>query len=265
MFKKTSLWTKGWSFHNDDAAAAKAAADAAAAKAAADAAASAGKTFTQDQLNAILAEDRRKSQAKTAELTKELEKLQQNTRLTAEERQALAEQLESLKNESLTKEQQLTRDLEAKEKALATTTETLTKERDTWQQKYGKLLVDNALTKAAVDNKALHVHQIMGVVGHKARVVEKKGADGKGTGEFDVLVKFEDVDPKTKEPVVVDLSPDATLKRMRELPDLFGNLFDSGVQGGLGRTKVTPSGEPDYANMSPEQYREARKQRQGKK
>jgi hypothetical protein len=164
----------------------------------------------------------------------------------------------------LSKEQQLTRDLEKAHGLVKTTTETLTAERDTWQTRYGSLLINNKLTQAAMDNDGFRADQFIDLLGNRAKIVEQKDSDGKATGEFKVLVKFEDVDPKTKQPVTLELEPDAVVKRMKELPERFGNLFKAGVNGGIGKTKGGTSGTPNIPSMTTEEYRQYRKERDKK-
>jgi len=220
------------------------------------------KNFTQADVDRFLAEDRRKHQAKQQALAQQLEQFQSTARLTEEEKQGLAAQIEELRNQSLTKEQQLTRDLEKHKETLKTTSETLAKERDTWQGRYGELLVSNQINAAATVNEAFRNDQVLDLLKPRAKVVQKKDEDGKPTDEFQVVIKFDDVDAKSGAPVVLELSPADTVKRMKELPDRFGNLFKSGVTPGVGKTKGSgPTGEPDISKMTAEQYREYRKTR----
>jgi hypothetical protein len=71
-----------------------------------------------------------------------------------------------------------------------------------------------------------------------------------------------DVDPKTGEPVQMVRTPEEAVKRMKELPDTFGNLFKSGVVSGIGAgmaTGGTPGGgRVDVRKLTPQQYRELR-------
>ena len=66
---------------------------------------------------------------------------------------------------------------------------------------------------------------------------------------------------KAGNPVVLELSPDETLKRMKEIEKHF-NLFQGDGKGGYGGMN-RPSGgkEPDAAHLAkdPKTYREARK------
>lgn len=220
------------------------------------------KAFNQADVDRFVAEERRRQQQKNQETIKQLEKLQTDARLTQDERDNFATQLDELKNVALTKEQQLTRDLEKHKVKLDETTKSLSGERDVWQNRFGELLVAQKIIKAASDNDAVSTEQMFDLLKVKSKIVELKDEDGKGSGNYTVLVKFEDTDPKTKAPVTLELDPDAAVKRMRELPDRFGNLFKSNLTGGVGKTKSgAKPGEVDLSKMSPEEYREWRKTR----
>lgn len=221
------------------------------------------RTFTQAEVDSIVAKERKAEEAKRNKLVTELQQLQTSTRLSEDERTALAAQIEQLKNESLTTEQRLTRDLEQNKKKYTQDIEGLTVERDSWRSNYTDLLTDNQITAAAIKHEAFSTQQLLAVLKPQSKVTEILDGDGKGTGKYQVLIKFQDTDPKTKKPVTVELSPEDVVKRMRELPELYGNLFKSGVQRGLGnmRSDSGTTGEPDYSKMTPAEYREHRKQR----
>lgn len=222
----------------------------------------ANKTFTQADLDRFLAEDRRKHQAKQQTLAQELEQLRNSARLTEEEKTALTTRIEELQNHNLTVEQKLTRDLEKSQNDLKVTQDSLGKERDAWQQRYADLLVDQTINRAATEHKAYRNEQILGQLKPKSKVVPILGDDGKPSDKFQVVIKFDDVDVKTKQPVTLELSPADAVKRMTELPELFGNLFQSGVVQGVGKTRAGgTAGEPDISKMTPAEYREYRKTR----
>lgn len=108
----TSLYlSRPWSacFEGEDdaakAAADKAAADAAAS--AASAAAAAGKTFTQDEVNRIVATDRRKLEDSLKKTEKQYQDLLASQSLTEQERKALKANLEMVQGQLRSKEEQL--------------------------------------------------------------------------------------------------------------------------------------------------------------
>jgi hypothetical protein len=210
----------------------------------------------------MVAEERRKIQAKNAPLITELETLKSSARLTEEEKANLAARIEALQSESLSKEQQLTREVETYKKKVTETEKSLTQKAELWQTRYADLLVDNAISKAANTNDVFKESQMVDFLKPKAKVVQVVGDDGKPTDQFQVVIKFNDVDAKTGNPVTLELSPTDTVKRMKELPEDFGNLFKSGVTPGVGKNKGSgPVGEPDVAQMDAKAYREYRKTR----
>lgn len=220
------------------------------------------KKFTQADVDRFMAEERRKLQAKHQTLAQELEQIRSKASLTEEEKTALTARIEELQNQSLTKEQQLTRDLEKAQNESKTIRESLLGEKEAWQNRYASLLVEQHISKAATDHKAYRNEQVLDLLKPRAKVTPVLGEDGKPTDRFQVVIKFDDVDAKTKQPVTLELSPADTVKRMTELPELFGNLFQSGVQPGVGKTRSGgTAGEPDIRNMSAEEYREYRKTR----
>jgi FtsZ-binding cell division protein ZapB len=223
----------------------------------------AGKTFTQADVDRFIGEERRKLDGKAKGLLSQLETLQQSSQLTQKERDDLAAQIEEIKTTSMTKEQVLTRDLESYKTKLETTSKTLAEERDGWQSRYNSVLVKQAITEAAATHDAFRPEQLLTLLSGNAKLVEEKDDDGKATGHFKVLFKFNDVDSKTKKPVTLELPAGDVMKRMKELPEQFGNLFKSTMQPGTGggTTKKTKTGEVDYAGMTPEEYRAFRKTR----
>ena len=96
------------------------------------------------------------------------------------------------------------------------------------------------------------------------KMVEKTDEKGRGLGEFEPMIDFADVDLETGESVMTQRTPENAVKRMQELPDLYGNLFKSGVVSGIGGNSATgglapgANGQIDVRKLSPTQYREIR-------
>ena len=222
------------------------------------------KTFTQEQVNSILAAEKKKLEEKSNQAIKRLEELQQSTQLTQKEKESLAAQIEELRNQSLTKEQQLTRDLEKLREQAQNQSKELTTELETWKNRYGSAIVQQSITQAAVKHEAFRPEQLHALLAGRAKLVEDKDDNGDSKGTFTPVFKFEAIDPKTKKPVALDLSADEVMQRMKDTPELYGNLFKSGLTGGIGGGQGktgTKTGEPDITKMSPEEYRQYRKDR----
>ncbi|MEK0324381.1 MAG: hypothetical protein QQN63_01650 [Nitrosopumilus sp.] len=244
------------------AAATKAAeATAAAAKAAEE---SKGKSFSQEQVNTILATDRRKSDDRNKQTLDELEALRAKSSLTASERSELDTTIENLQSSLMTE-----KELTAKQTAKTTKQHKqeitdIQKSRDQWQNLYTDSTIERAIVDAAGSgpNKAFNASQVVAILRPDTRLVEELNSDGEKTGKMVPMVKFADVG-KDGKPVTLDLAVSAAVKRMREL-DQFLNLFEGDGPGGMGKTTKGSgkSGDTDIAKLAagdPATYRAARK------
>jgi len=217
----------------------------AAAKAAADAAAKAaasGKTFTQEDLNRVLAEEKRKHQQNTRKALEELEAIKAKATLTDSERQELEVRLENMKNELLTKEELAKKDQEKITRKYTEETTKLTTERDAWQQRFTDSTIQRSLTDAAVVSKAYNPRQIVAILQPDTRLVEALDAEGKPTGDLIAKVEFSDVDKDGKS-VTLDLTVAEAVKRMSEM-DEYSNLFKAEGTGGVGGSNNARGGKP---------------------
>lgn len=242
-----------------EAAAAQQAAAEAEAKARADAAAAAKKSFTQDDVNKILAEDRRKHKAQVDKHVQELEQLKKSKSLSDQERHNLATKIEELQNSVLTKEQVAAKEQEKLKKTLEVTTKELTEDRDTWKNRFHTTQIQQAITSEAVTHQAFDSDALIALLEPKTRLVEVIDDDGKTTGQFVPKVKIQDKD-KDGKIVSLDLTvPDAVAK-MKENPR-YGYLFKSTAAAGLGAGTAGGGrgGEVDPGSMNTSQYREWRK------
>jgi len=189
----------------------------------------------QQELNVLMADNRRNLTKQNSELVKELESLKRNSMLTQEERDNLQSRISQLEEQYMTKEELAKREITKKQKEYEQEIETIKKQQETWQQLYTTETIDRALQDAAINNKAERPWQIVDMLRAKTQLSEDLDESGRPTGRYVPVIKFNDVTEDGK-PVVLELSPDAALKRMRELPDQFGNLFQGTKTGGLGES-----------------------------
>jgi len=237
-------------------AAAKAAAD----KAAADAAEKAkGKTFTQEELNAIVARERAADKDAKAKLIQQLEEAKTKVTMTASEKEEYEKQLEELRKATMSKEEIANRERKKLE-------EKLTKERDdalslskTWQKRFEDSTIIRNLMDAAMTNEAFAPQQVVAILSPNARVVEMMDESGKPSGNYDVVVKFNDVDSKSGKPIQLELPSNEVVKRMKELSNVYGNLFKNGVSEGMGGNNGKGGKPVDFSKMTPTEYKEHRK------
>jgi hypothetical protein len=227
------------------------------------------KTFTQDQLNAILAEDRRKHQAQLTKVEESYKQLLANGQnLSEQERKTLEENLATVQGQLRTKEQQTAIEkkelLDQYDKKIKESEERAVQ----WETKYRNSTISRELKDAAVSGEAYNPDQIVSLLRASTKMVEiVDEVSKKSTGEFKTVVEFSDVNPDTGEPVLTLRTPAEAVKRMRELPETYGNLFKSNVVSGLGGNSSTAglpagsNGRIDPSKLTTEQYMKLRKER----
>ncbi len=218
-----------------------------------------GKVFTQDDVNRILAREKRKHESSTQTALDELNALKAKADLTKEEREDLEGRIEGLQSSLRTKEQQAAHEKQKLEKEYKTRVEQLEQERGTWQNRYTGATITRSITDAAATHKAFSPEQIVALLQPQTRLTEELDDEGKPTGEFVAKVTFHDTDKDSK-PVKLDLTVPEAVKRMTEL-DRFSNLFEFEGSGGAGRSTAGKPASKDLTEIykDPAKYREARK------
>jgi hypothetical protein len=221
-------------------------------------------TLSQKKVNAILAEEKRKNKEIIDRQVKELETLKKSRGLTEQEKTGLTARIEELQNTLLTKEELAVKERKKLEHEHKVALEQTTTERDTWKNKFVQSTIVRSITDEAVRAEAFAPNQIVALLEKNTRLAEVVDADGNPTGEFIPKVKMQDVD-KDGKPLTLDLTVSEALKRMKDRADEYGNLFKSGVAGGLGAAGGKSGKDVDPSKMSPEQYRLWRNGRLGRK
>lgn len=224
-----------------------------------------GKTFTQEDLNKFLAEDRRKHQEKYQRLEKSYESILRDQNMEAATRTELEAELEDLRKSFRTKEQQA--EVEKKkqrqqyEEALKQAKQDVVK----FQKLYTDTVINQSLQDAAIEGEAFNAQQIIGLLKPMTELRELKDETGKVTGNGP-MVDFPDVDEKTGKPIKTLRTPAEAVKRMKELTNVYGNLFRANVVSGVGQGAATggvisgKTGQIDVESLTPEQYRKIRKE-----
>lgn len=244
--------------------------------AAAAAAAAAGgdpKTYTQEEFDAHMAGLRRKYDTKEAthvqaqkELAIQLEKAKGMKGLSDEEKTALETRIQELESEYLTDKEKAERAAAQERETFTGQIETLTGETTRWRSNYEAEVVKNGIRAAAAEHKAYDRSgdQIAAILGPMVEFKEVLDDDEQPTGNVKPVIRFPDVDTKTKEPIVLDYTIGEAVKRMTEL-DKHGNLFEDTMRSGIGGGKNggTPTGKIDIAKIAkedPAAYRKLRKE-----
>lgn len=217
--------------------------------------------LTQKQLNDLIAAERRKEADRNKATVAELEKLKQTNGLSQQQVEDLQKQIGELEKTYMSQAELAKRDAEKQQKEYSSKLEAETKRATENESRFKNLLIKNAITSASATNDAYNPEQMLTQLSGLAKVVPVI-MDGKETGDFEVKIAFPD---KTKEgqPVVLELTADETLKRMKEIPEKYGNLFKSGVSGGVGGNNNGPSGnngtDLNSITADPDTYRKNRK------
>lgn len=206
------------------------------------------KTFTQDDVNRMMAEHKRSLAAKNNELAEQLEQARKQSGLTAEERDTLNTRIEQLQTEMLSKDELSKREREKSEKQLKKQLEDVTKERDGWKNRYTSSTIEQALTDAAVAHKAISPRQIIALMRGNTSLTE----DGR------VMTKLDTVDAD-KKPVTLELSASDAIKQMRDMEEYL-NLFQGEGTGGIGGNTRSAGKSADVKTLAtdPAAYRKAR-------
>lgn len=230
-------------------------ADEAARKAAEEAAKS--KKFTQEELNKILAEEKRKTKAASEKLVGELEAIKSKVQLTAQEKEELEQRIEAIKSESMTKEELAKQEREKLSKQAKQEREQLTAEAARWKTKFVDKTIEREIIDAAVAADAYKPNQLVAQLKSATRLEPKLDDNGKPTDDFVVKVKITVKDGDKD--VTLDLPVAEAVKKMRD-NDEFANLFKGQGTGGAGGTHRTGK-IPTLAHLAktdPAAYRKAR-------
>ncbi len=208
------------------------------------------KTFTPEQVEVLLKEEKTKSQAERTKMVKQLEEIQQTSTLNEQQRKELEDQVTALREASMSDEERAKSALARKEQEYSGNLVTTENERDDWKNKYTKTRISNALLSAANNNelKPFHSGDIVNALGNKTFLKELVDDLGKKTGEFDVLVKFDDVDEDGKT-TVVEMDPGHVVAKMSKMTR-WSHLFQSKKNSGSGGSVSSAGEEVDLIKLA---------------
>jgi hypothetical protein len=216
----------------------------------------------QEELNAMMAENRRKLTQQNTELVTQLEQLKQNTHLTQEQRDELQARITQLEQQYLTKEELAKRESQKVQKDYETQLNTIKQDNERWKNMYSSSTIERSLQDAAIEGEALHPGQIVDLLRGRTELNEVL-ENGRPTGRFAPVIKFNDTTEEGKN-VVLELAPGDAIKRMKELPDKYGNLFKgtatSGIGGSRGADGSAPSPKLNDLMKDPVKYAKWRKE-----
>lgn len=222
----------------------------------------------QKKFNDAIASERRKQEAK---YRKELEKteatykelLANNNSLTEKERKTLQDNLDTIQGQLRSREQQAAQEKKELETSYQGKLAAAEQRAIAAEQRWRDSTIMRALQDAAVEHEAYSTRQVVMLLKDWTRLVEKVDANGKGTGQFDVMVDFPDKDATTGHEIKTTKTPSEAVKRMTDVTE-YQNLFRRNVVSGVGGNSaiggLTPgsNGRIDVRSLTHEQFLKVR-------
>ncbi len=139
-----------------------------------------GRAFSQEEVNRLLADDRRKHQARIDRVQRTLEEVSASKNLSVKEREQLATQLEAMAAENRTREEQLVHERTQLEKQHAQVLADEKKNTDAWRKRFEDSAIQNALVDASHRSDAFSTDQILRLLRPSTRVVERADERARG-------------------------------------------------------------------------------------
>lgn len=241
---------------------AAAAAQQAAAQQAAAAAAAQPKTFTQDDVNTMLAKERRKGEATLKQIAEQHEKNLKDAMaqqgLTEQKRAELQGQLDEVQAKLYSAEELHKQQLAKLRNDADMAAKQATAKAQEWEQRFTSSTVARDLQDAAVKGEAFNADQLVTLLKPATKIVPVTDAQGQPTGQYQTVVEV------SKNGTKELMTPAKAIEWMKGLPAQFGNLFKSGAATGVGANSspaLQPgqSGPIDWSNMTQAQYEALRK------
>jgi hypothetical protein len=221
--------------------------------------------FTQEEVNHIVATDRRKLEDALKKTEKQYQDLLASQSLTEQERKALQANLEVVQGQLRSKEEQLLMEKKQVEEVYAGKLQEAEKKAALYETLYRDSTVERALTDAAVKHDAFNPAQVVTLLRQQTKMIEETDPKtGKLTGKIKPMVEMLAVNPTTGDMETKAYTPEDAVKRLKDTPEQWGNLFRPNVVSGIGASSATggltpgQGGKIDVRKLTPQQYREIR-------
>jgi len=187
-----------------------------------------GKMYTQDQINTMIQDRVNKLNEKNRTLLEQLEAKETSFQGTAAEKEALAAELEEFRQRTLSQSEIEKREAEKARKKYETDLKTAQETGSQWESRFRGLQFNTEVQAAAMKHGVMptSVPLLAAYLKNSANVLVDD--DGIRTE-----VDFDDTGADGK-PFTAKLTVDDAVKRMKELPEQWGNLFTAHLKAGLG-------------------------------
>lgn len=207
-------------------------------------------TFTQAQLNEILAADRRKHQEKTQavqaqakQLEVRMEKLIADKNTSDAARASLEQDLEELRASQRTEAEQRQHLAEKAKVEHETAINNLKNESKQWESLYKISSIERTLTDAAVKHEAFSPGQLVSLLKDKTEMRPCKDQEGQVIpGRFEAKTA---VEVKDEHGNILKhwKNPDEAVELMKQNANEYGNLFRNAVIAGIGAGTAASTGK----------------------
>lgn len=215
-----------------------------------------GKFMTQIQLNDMVEKRVAKMKQENRQMLSKFESLQQSIQTDTEGREALEVELEDLRQRTLSQDEIQKREAKKASDKYSKDLEAAKADAEIWQGEYNDLRISHEINHASAEHKVLpeSYELVESFLRPNTKLVEIRDEEGKPTGKLENTVDFSDIDSEGK-PIIVQMSVTQVLKRMSELPEKYGNLFEGQKISGTGGSSGSgPTGKLDPSKMSTEEY-----------
>jgi len=208
-------------------------------------------TFTQEQVNAMLANNKKSLQAEVSKKTQALLDAQQDANLSQEEKDALDIRVNELESLMMTDKELAARDKKKAKTEYDAALDISSKDVTKWKGLHDKMLIETAITQASLvdGQKAVSPGQLVSLFAKDATVTE---VDGLFSVQLDVTTIGEDKTTK-----VLKLDPAAAIKEYASRPEYL-NLFEDPSKEGLHKRKTSLKQGALPSNMA--EYKANRKE-----
>lgn len=206
------------------------------------------KKFSQKDMDAAIKNRFKKEREEKEKLVADLQKLQETATLTEQQKEDLSQKIEALQSSMKTTEQLAAEKAKKLEDKYSVELKKANEDRDLWKGRFTSETIRRAITDAGIGAGALEPTQLVMMFGSATRLVDELDKDGKPTGNFVPMLKFQGLDPETKKPALLDLPVADAIAHMRD-NKLHTNLFGHGATPGTGSSGGGGTGKSGAKGM----------------
>lgn len=194
------------------------------------------KTFSQEEVDKLVTKRLAREKQNAREALARLKEVEQTAQMTAKKRDELQSQIADLEKKVLPADEIRKREEKKAREKYENDLRSAQETAKSWESRFNDLKINHEIETAAAlaGVKPNSLPLVSAYLKPSTKVVPVLDDDEKETGKFQTQVDFEDQGEDGK-PLRVTMTITEVVNRMREQPDKFGNLFEPGSKGGLGK------------------------------